>query len=236
MIPTPIVALDVPTADDALRLLDRLDDRCSFYKIGSELFTAEGPDIVRRIIARKREVFLDLKYHDIPNTVAGAVRRAAHLGVKLVTVHASGGRAMMKSAVDAAANESDGACGILGVTVLTSLDDAQLADAWGRDRGIDTRTEVLRLADLVAETGALGVVCSGLEVSAIRERFGDSLAALVPGIRLPSDAAHDQSRIVTPRDAMALGATYIVLGRTVTAAAQPAAAMQRVLDELRVSS
>jgi orotidine-5'-phosphate decarboxylase len=229
---TPIVALDVPTMTDAMTLVDRLGERCAFYKIGSELFTAEGPRVVREIVGRDRAVFLDLKYHDIPNTVAHAVRRAAALGVKLLTVHASGGETMTRAAVAAAADASSGACGILAVTVLTSLNDADLARAWGRDDRLNPLDEVLRLAALAASAAAHGIVCSGLELRAVRERFGDSLATLVPGVRLSSDAAHDQARVITPAAAAALGARYVVIGRTVTAAPDPAIAMDRVLRDL----
>jgi orotidine-5'-phosphate decarboxylase len=228
----PIVALDLPNRDAALAMVDRLGDRCGFYKIGSELFTAEGPAMVRDVIARGKDVFLDLKYHDIPNTVANGVRRATNLGVKLLTVHASGGSAMLKAAVNAAADSSGGTCGILAVTVLTSLDDAQLAEAWGRAVTMSARAEVLRLAEMAANAGARGVVCSGLEVSEVRGRFDDSLETLVPGVRMTDDASHDQARVVTPAAAAELGATYIVLGRTVTASSDPAATMLRVATDL----
>ena len=229
MTTTPIIALDTPTLTDALALVDRIGPRCSFYKVGSELFTAEGPRAVQEIVGRGIDVFLDLKFHDIPNTVASAVRRAATLGARLVTIHAVGGETMTRAAV-AAAREHE--CRILAVTVLTSLDDAELGRAWGRPDRPKTRDEVLRLAELAAMAGAYGVVCSGQEVAAVRERFGESLAALVPGVRLLGDAAHDQARVVTPSAAAALGARYIVLGRTVSAAAEPEVAMDRVLAEL----
>jgi orotidine-5'-phosphate decarboxylase len=228
----PIVALDLPNRDAALAMVDRLGDRCAFYKIGSELFTAEGPPIVRDVIGLGKDVFLDLKYHDIPNTVANGVKRATSLGVKLLTVHASGGSAMLKAAVDAAADASGGRCGILAVTVLTSLDDTQLAEAWGREASINARSEVLRLAEMAAVAGARGVVCSGLEVSEVRRRLDDSLETLVPGVRLGNDATNDQARIVTPAAAAELGATYIILGRTVTASSDPAATMLRVATDL----
>jgi orotidine-5'-phosphate decarboxylase len=229
---TPIVALDLPNREAALAMVDRLGDRCGFYKVGNELFTAEGPAVVRDVIARGNDVFLDLKYHDIPNTVANGVRRATSLGAKLLTVHASGGSAMLKAAVAAAADSSGGTCGILAVTVLTSLDDAQLAEAWGREATMTARAEVLRLAEMAAVAGARGVVCSGLEVSEVRRRFDDSLETLVPGVRLGSDASHDQARVVTPVAAAELGATYIVLGRTVTASNDPTGTMLRVAADL----
>ena len=226
---TPIVALDVSSGADALALVDRLGERCRFYKIGLELFTAEGPSIVGAVRARGADVFLDLKFHDIPNTVAGAVKRAVALGPKLLTIHASGGEAMIRAAVDAARGSG---CSILCVTVLTSLDAAQLGAAWGRRSGLDVMGEVLRLAELALWSGAHGVVCSGQEARSVRERHGEKLAVLVPGVRLAGEAAQDQARVVTPAIAAAAGARYVVLGRTVTAAPDPGEAMGKVLAEL----
>ena len=184
----PIIALDVPTAHDALELVDYFGDRCQFYKVGNELFTAAGPAIVREIRARDRDVFLDLKFHDIPNTVAGGVRNAAAMGVRLVTVHAVGGAAMLDAAVEAAGDW----CGVLAVTVLTSLDAASIARTWGRNDPIDAGAEVIRLAELAVNAGAHGVVCSGREAGGVRTRFGDRLAVLVPGVRASSGATNDQ--------------------------------------------
>ncbi len=226
---TPIVALDVGSKTEALAMVERLGGRCSYYKVGSELFTAAGPGYVGELRGRCCEVFLDLKFHDIPNTVAGAVRSAAAAGASLVTVHASGGPAMLRAA--AAAQHAAG-CRVLGVTVLTSLDAAALGQAWGRDGAVSVDAEVLRLADFCAEAGLHGIVCSGQEARTVRERFGDRLALLVPGIRFADDAVHDQSRVVTPGGAAAAGARYLVLGRAVTGAADPAAAMARVQTEL----
>lgn len=225
---TPIVALDLPSATDALRMVATLGDRCRFYKVGSELFTAAGPDVVAQIRDAGADVFLDLKFFDIPNTVRGAARSAASLGVRLLTVHASGGSAMLEAAVEGA---GDGV-GVLAVTVLTSFDDASLARATGRS-GIVARDEVDRLADLAAEARAHGVVCSGAEAAVLHRRFGEKLALLVPGIRMRGGAAHDQSRVVTPAEAAAAGARYIVIGRPVTAAPDPAAAMIVVLSDLQ---
>jgi orotidine-5'-phosphate decarboxylase len=224
---TPIVALDVPTAADALQLVEQLGDSCRFYKVGSELFTAEGPEVVRRLRAHGLDVFLDLKFHDIPNTVAGGVRSAVRLGARLVTVHAAGGEAMIRAAADAAGND----CGVLAVTLLTSLSAASVAAAWGRPR-VDTSAEVLRLAGVAARAGARGVVCSGLEVRQVRAEFGEALAVLVPGVRAAGSAAQDQARVVTPREAAAAGARYVVLGRIVTGASDRRAAMQAVLRDL----
>ena len=225
---TPIVALDVPDAGAAERLVDELGELCGFYKIGSELFTAAGPRIVESIGARA-STFLDLKFHDIPNTVRGAVRSAALLGARLLTVHVAGGRAMLDAAVEAARGAGD--CQVLGVTVLTSLDSTEAGHVWGRDVR-DMRTEVLRLAQLAADAGLHGIVCSGSEAAAVRDRFGDRLAMLIPGIRLAGGDHQDQSRVVSPRAAAEAGARYIVLGRAVTSAPSPREAMEAVLSDL----
>ena len=224
---TPIVALDYPTSDQAMHMVTTLGDRCRFYKVGSELFTAAGPDVVRRIRDTGAKVFLDIKLHDIPNTVRGAAKSAAALGAKLLTVHASGGLDMLRAAVEGGGES----VGVLAVTVLTSFDDASLADATGRP-GITSREEVVRLAALAASAGTHGIVCAGSDVTPVRAQFADRLALLVPGIRLAGGAAHDQRRVVTPGEAAALGAMYIILGRAVTAAVEPAAAMGVVLDDL----
>jgi orotidine-5'-phosphate decarboxylase len=230
----PIVALDFSAAEPALALARRLGDRCRFYKVGSELFTTAGPAIVRTLREELgADVFLDLKFHDIPNTVAGAVRSAARLGVRLLTVHASGGAPMLLAARQAADEVAGGACGVLAVTVLTSLDATVLGDAWGRSDVLKMEREVVRLAELAAAARLHGIVCSGAEVSAVRARFGDRLAPLVPGIRLAGGVTHDQSRVMTPAAAQRAGARYLILGRAVTADADPAAAMERVLAELR---
>ena len=227
MTTTPIVALDVQTADDAMRIVTSMGDRCRFYKIGSELFTAAGPSVVGRVRDAGCEVFLDLKLHDIPNTVRGAARSAARSGARLLTVHASGGRTMVEAAVEGGGD----VVGILAVTVLTSFDDASLRDATGRP-DISSSGEVMRLAAVAAGARAHGVVCSGVEAGAVRARFGPGLAVLVPGIRLSGGAAHDQRRVVTPAEAAVAGARYIVVGRAVTGAADPLAAMDAILAEL----
>jgi orotidine-5'-phosphate decarboxylase len=230
----PIVALDVPSAADAMALVRLLGERCRFYKVGSELFTAAGPDVVRQLREEAgADVFLDLKFHDIPNTVAGSVRAAAKLGVRLLTVHAAGGQPMLEAAQRAASDAAGDSCGVLGVTVLTSLEPAVLARAWGRPDRIDVEAEVLRLASIAAEAGLHGIVCGGAEAPAVRARFGDRLAALVPGIRLPGGEAHDQARVMTPAAAQRAGSRYLILGRAVTAAGDPRAAMESVLTELR---
>lgn len=218
-----IVALDVPNAAEADSLLERLGPTADFVKVGNELFTAEGPRFVRHLRAERRDVFLDLKWHDIPNTVRNAARIAASLDVRLVTVHASGGRAMLEAAVEGAGH----ACGVLAVTVLTSLDAASLSEASGHTIA-RMEDEVLRLADLARQTGAHGVVCSGAEAAAVRAEYGNTLRILVPGIRLSGGARHDQIRVVTPEAAVAAGASYLVVGRAVTAATDPREALSAV--------
>jgi orotidine-5'-phosphate decarboxylase len=227
LMPRVIVALDVPSADAALALVGRLGDACDFVKVGSELFTAAGPAVVRALRDGGREVFLDLKVHDIPNTVRGAARSAAELGASLTTVHASGGRAMMEAAVEGAGPT----CGVLAVTVLTSLDAGALGEAWGR-RVDDVQAEVLRLAALARAAGVHGIVSSGSEAAAVHERHGEALRVLVPGIRLAGGAVHDQKRVVTPEGAAAAGASYLVLGRAVTGAADPAGTLRGIRHSL----
>jgi len=225
--PIPIIALDVPSTERALALVDELGDNCRFYKIGNELFTSVGPEVVRRVRDRGADVFLDLKLHDIPNTVAGGVKGAVSTGARLVTVHATGGVPMLRAAVDAAGSS----CGVLAVTVLTSLSADEIARSWGRP-SVDVRDEVLRLAESAAEAGAHGIVCSGREAAAVRERFGGALKVLVPGVRAAGTAVQDQARVVTPAEAAAAGATYVVVGRMVTAAPDRLAAMATVRAEL----
>ncbi len=231
MSPVPIVALDVPDAQRALRLVNVLGSLCGYYKVGGELFTACGPSVVELLRNEGKQVFLDLKFHDIPNTVRSAARSAASCGASLVTVHAIGGQAMVAAAVEGA---GDG-CGVLAVTVLTSFDGKALSEVMGR--AVDSVSdEVSRLARVARDAGAHGVVCSGQEAARIGAEHQGRLATLVPGIRLAGEAANDQSRVVTPADAVRAGATYVVLGRTVSAAPDPAAAMRRVLDELALTA
>ena len=222
-----IVALDYGDAAHAMQMVDCLRGQCRFFKVGHELFTATGPRIVERVLAGGNDVFLDLKFHDIPNTVRGGVRSAAGLGARLVTVHASGGLAMIEAGVDGAAAAGGAAgCGVLAVTMLTSLSAGDVADAWGRER-VDPQEEVLRLAGVAARAGAHGVVCSGHEAAAVTARFG-GLATLVPGVRPSGAAAQDQARVVTPEAAAAAGARYLVLGRAVTGAPDPPAAFAAI--------
>ena len=172
-----------------------ISGRCRFYKVGNELFTAAGPAMVGELRARRCDVFLDLKFHDIPNTVAGGVRNAAALGARLVTVHASGGR----SDAGGRSRGRGRACGVLAVTVLTSLSATDVAAAWGGRESVDVATEVLRLAELAAAAGVHGIVCSGREARGRARRFGERLAVLVPGVRAAAGETQDQARVVTPR-------------------------------------
>ena len=225
--PIPIVALDFPRADIALALVERLGDACKFYKVGGELFTAAGPQIVQTLRALGNEVFLDLKLHDIPNTVKGAARSAASIGAKLLTVHTTGGRDMIEAAVEGAGTT----CGVLGVTILTSLDAAMLRSAWGR-KSLEVYGEVLRLAGDCAAVGAHGVVCSGLEAQKIGAKYGDKLKLLVPGIRPAGARTDDQKRTVTAAEAARAGANYIVLGRMITEAKDPASELRSVMKTI----
>ncbi len=229
--PIPIIALDVPRRADAESLLDRLGPTADFVKVGLQLFTAEGPDVVRAMRDRGCRVFLDIKLHDIPNTVAHAVRSAASLGVDLLTVHASGGAAMLRAAREAAGERRGEGIRLLGVTVLTSLSAEEVAEAWGRDR-ISAEVEVERLARLAEGAEMDGVVASVHELPVIRRATGEDFRVLTPGIRLAGDAAGDQARVATPGEAARLGSDYVVLGRSVTAAHDPAEALRRVIREL----
>ena len=226
----PIVALDVADVSAALEIVDALGESCRFYKVGSELFTACGATVVRELRAREADVFLDLKLHDIPNTVAGGVRAAAALGARIVTVHASGGEAMIRAASQAAA--AVGNCAIFAVTLLTSLDASDVCRIWGREEPLDLGSEVVRLAEIASDGKAAGVVCSGREARAVKAWFGTALEVLIPGIRLAGGATHDQSRTATPAEAVAAGADYVVVGRAVTAAPDRVAAMSEILSQL----
>jgi orotidine-5'-phosphate decarboxylase len=229
---TPIIALDLATSEQALALVDQLGAAADFYKIGSQLFTAAGPPIVRDLRARGKRVFLDLKFHDIPNTVANAVAAAASLQVDLLTVHVSGGVPMMQAARAAAGAEGPR---VLGVTVLTSFgaDDVQMT--WGREVR-SMREEVLRLAGLAAQANLHGIVTSPLEVEPLRRKYGADFIIVTPGIRPAGEGAGDQIRTATPGEAARLGADYLVIGRPVTQAADPLAAMLRVQAELEAGT
>jgi orotidine-5'-phosphate decarboxylase len=227
-----IIALDVATRREALALVDQVDSGL-VYKIGMELFTAEGPPLLEAIAGREKKVFLDLKYHDIPNTVAGAVRSAARHGVFMLTLHASGGKEMMAKAAVAAVEESEKAGTakplLLGVTVLTSLKDKELRDVGCAS---SVAEQVLRLAGLAGAAGLDGVVCSPHEIEIIRKEFGRRLLIVTPGIRPAWTAAQDQKRIMTPAEALGLRTDYLVIGRPVTAAPSPKQAFERIIDEL----
>jgi orotidine-5'-phosphate decarboxylase len=222
-----ILALDTPRGADALRLLDRLPT-LEWVKVGSILMTREGPDFVRELTARGFKVFLDLKWHDIPNTVAGAVTAAREMGVSMATVHTLGGAAMLEAAAVAAGGELS----LVGVTVLTSHDPAGYAKALGRNEA-DIPREAERLALVAAEAGLQGVVCSPQEVSLLRRRLGPGPRIVVPGIRRRTDAPSDQVRVATAKDAVANGATHLVVGRPVLQASDPAAAFEGFMEEAR---
>ncbi|MGE0357714.1 MAG: orotidine-5'-phosphate decarboxylase [Burkholderiales bacterium] len=223
-----IVALDFPDADAALAMASRLDPALCRVKVGKELFVAAGPAVVGRLRERGFEVFLDLKFHDIPNTVAGACRAAARQGVWMLNVHASGGAAMMRAAREAVAGFPRPPL-VIGVTVLTSLADADLG-AIGFAGSAAQNVE--RLARLAAASGLDGVVCSAEEAAAIRAALGADFVTVTPGIRLPGDAKADQSRVVTPEEAVRRGAHYLVIGRPVTQAADPAATVRDIAGSI----
>ncbi len=230
-----IVALDMDTLGAAEGLLDRLDGVVRRFKIGSQLFTGCGPAAVEAVHKRGAEVFLDLKFHDIPNTVGGAAREAARLGVFMFNVHASGGRAMMRAAVEggAAATPPGGRRPlVIAVTVLTSLDRLALA----RELGVASTVEahVLHLASLARDAGLDGCVASPGEVTALRTHLGPRWVIVTPGVRPAGADAHDQARVATPAAAARAGAHYVVVGRPVTAAPDPGAAARAILADLRV--
>jgi orotidine-5'-phosphate decarboxylase len=220
-----IVALDVPTKREALELVEKLRDQISFFKIGLQLYTAEGPEIVRAVSSRGSKVWLDLKLHDIPNTVARAVESANRLGVQMLTIHLSGGSEMIRAATSARADNML----LLGVTVLTSSAKDTL-----RELGIQDKVDhqVLRLAKLGVEAGIDGIVASPHEIQPLRHEFGDKIKIVVPGIR-PSEAeVHDQKRTMTPRDALDAGADFLVIGRPIIAHPRPTEAVATILQEL----
>ena len=229
--PQPIVALDVPTLREAQALVQRLGDAPDFYKVGLQLFTREGPAVVDWLTGASKRVFLDVKLHDIPNTVRGATASAAALGVDLITVHAAGGDPMLLAAVEGVGGPG-ARTGVLAVTVLTSFDDEGYAAATGGRSGGTIRDAVLSFAERAMTCGARGVVCGGAEAAAVRAVHGDALGTLVPGLRLAGGASHDQARTVTPVDARSCGARWVIVGRVVTGAADPAATYATVVDAL----
>jgi orotidine-5'-phosphate decarboxylase len=223
-----IVALDVSSSAAARKIVAAVGDSAHAYKVGMQLYTAEGPAIVRELVGSGRKVFLDLKYHDIPNTVGAAVREAAQLGVSMLTVHAAGGCKMLRAAAEAAQATNPNLL-VLGVTVLTSFDEADLNMLGLRGGVLD---QVLRLAALALSNGCQGIVASAQEASALREEFGRDFTIVTPGVRPAGSGADDQSRVVTPAEAIAAGASYIVVGRPITEAPDPAAEARAILGQL----
>jgi orotidine-5'-phosphate decarboxylase len=225
--PRLIVALDFPEAAPALDLADRLDGHCRWFKVGLELYLAEGNAILHGLRRRGFSVFLDLKLHDIPNTVARAVRSVAETGAELLTVHAAGGPAMLAAAAEAADTVAHGPR-LLAVTVLTSMDRAQLA---ATGVGSSPEDQVLRLAEMAASAGISGFVASAEEVAALRRKLPSAIL-VIPGIRPAGAATGDQKRTATPAAALAAGADYLVVGRPITQAPDPAAAALAILEEM----
>ena len=223
-----IVALDAPDADAALALAARLDPALCRVKIGKELFVAAGPSVVTRVQERGFEVFLDLKFHDIPNTVAGACRSAARLGVWMMNVHASGGEAMMRAAREAVAGAATRPL-LIAVTILTSLGDADLKRL---GHAGTVRDEVELLARLARDAGLDGVVCSAQEAPLVRRAVSGPFTLVTPGIRLAEDSGNDHARIVTPVDAVRLGADYLVIGRSITHSKDPVATLHSIRESL----
>jgi orotidine-5'-phosphate decarboxylase len=220
-----IVALDVPSASEAQKLVARIGDAAGIYKVGLQLFIAEGPSIVRDLVSSGRRVFLDLKLHDIPTTVALAVKSAAELGVHMLTIHASGGAAMLRAATEAAA----GRINLLAVTVLTSLNDEDMQEIGVSGRASD---QVLRMAALAQSAGCQGIVTSPHESLMVRKALGEGFAIVTPGIRPAGVETNDQQRIATPAQAISNGASHIVVGRPITHAADPAKAAAAIIAEM----
>ena len=220
-----IVALDFPDTGSALDCVRTLADEGATFKVGLQLYIAAGPEIVRAITATGAKVFLDLKLHDIPNTVAGAVRAASDLGVAMLTLHLTGGRRMIEAAVAA----SPPSLLLLGVTVLTSSDETTM-----RETGVETSVEeqTVRLAQLGAAAGVGGLIASPREIKTLRERLGASITIITPGVRPAWAAANDQKRFATPGEALRSGSDYLVIGRPITAHADPRGALQKILEEI----
>lgn len=223
--PRVIVALDYDNKDTALAFVDKLDPSLCKLKVGKEMFTLFGPEFVKALIAKGYDVFLDLKFHDIPNTVAKACKAAAELGVWMVNVHASGGLPMMQAAKESIATSTNPQTKLIAVTVLTSMDEAQLADVVS---GVTPEQQVLRLAALTEKAGLDGIVCSAQEASALREKHSDDFLLVTPGIRPVGADAGDQKRVMTPPDAMKAGVSYLVMGRPITQAEDPIAVLESV--------
>jgi len=230
-----IVALDVGSREEALPLIRQLEG-IEIFKVGLKLFASEGPSLLKEVKILRKKIFLDLKLHDIPNTVAEAVKVAVKHGAHMLTLHSSGGREMMEKAVEAAEKEAEKEGTdkplLLAVTILTSLKDDELQEI---GMAADTFKQVLRLAKLAQEAGVDGVVCSPQEIEIIRKEIGKDLLVVVPGIRPSWAVAHDQKRIMTPSLAIQKGADYLVIGRPIIAAPSPQEAFLKILDELRDS-
>ena len=224
-----IVALDFDSSSRALNFVDNLDPKLCRLKIGKELFTAAGPNLVEAMIEKEFDVFLDLKFHDIPNTVASAVQVAADLGVWMLNVHISGGSAMMQSAKDAILSHRDRKPILIGVTVLTSISSAELSEI-----GINNnlKDHVVKLAKLAYQSGLDGVVCSAEEAKLLRNSMPTDFILVTPGIRREQDAAGDQKRVITPSQAIRNGSDYLVVGRPITQAASPIAALAAFNSEI----
>lgn len=222
-----IVALDVSTAAAAQKIVAAVGDSALTYKVGMQLFTAEGPQLVRDLVASGRRVFLDLKYHDIPNTVGAAVSEAAKLGVSMLTIHASGSTKMLRAAVEGAKAKPD--LMVLAVTVLTSMGRLD-TDTIGMSGTLDQT--VLRLAKMAIGNGCHGIVTSAREAKAVREQLGQNFAIVTPGVRPAGSKVGDQVRVVTPAEAIAAGATHVVIGRPITDAADPSAEAAAILKQI----
>ena len=229
---TVIVALDYDNQDSALTLADRLDPTLCRLKVGKELFTAAGPSVVKKLTDRGFDIFLDLKFHDIPNTVAKAIGTAADLGVWMTNVHASGGSRMMSAARQALDSKGSDML-LIGVTVLTSMGVSDLEEVGVQG---NASAQVLRLAELAKNSGLDGVVCSAQEAKLLKESLGQGFKLVTPGIRLADSAADDQRRIVTPADALALGSDYLVIGRPITKSTDPLATLLEINHSLMSAS
>ncbi len=230
--PKIVVALDYAQAQDAMRLVNQLDPTICKLKVGKELFTAAGPQLVEQLVAKDFKVFLDLKFHDIPNTVAKACEAASNLGVWMLNVHASGGSSMMEAALEGV-NRSRYQPYLIAVTVLTSMSQANL-----NELGIQNSVEeqVLKLAALTQRAGLHGVVCSAMEAQMLRKEMSDDFLLVTPGIRPTSASLDDQTRVMTPSKALSMGASYLVVGRPITQAQDPLAALQAINKEIQTLS
>ena len=227
--PRVIVALDYDNKDTAMAFIDKLDPTLCKLKVGKEMFTLFGPEFVKEIIAKGFDVFLDLKFHDIPNTVAKACKAAAELGVWMVNVHASGGLPMMQAAKEAIANSANPSTKLIAVTVLTSMDQEDLKLLGSRYNPLEA---VASLAAAAKECGLHGVVCSPLEASTVRKIAGDDFMIITPGVRPAGAATSDQKRVKTPAEAIKAGATALVIGRPVTGSDNPALAVKTILQQI----